>query len=226
MCSTRCPYITAKNTCSVCLREPYCSSDCQKADRKDHKPICKVLKKLSNALQPYNDVAEVSTKILYEEPPKFRNNVRVLMHLLSYTEFQFGNHIPCKTYREREPDSQIANWRVEIEFSHQNSNLLISIISEDKSHSVLIRDNMMMPYLKKQSENLKPYSTLFELGDATFINQLGRSPAMCVLAILKQTVAYHSYTQIGIILIWQTFMPNDLLLNEGKYHVSRLHKLL
>jgi hypothetical protein len=33
---------------SICLREPYCSADCQKGDWKSHKLICETLKKLSH----------------------------------------------------------------------------------------------------------------------------------------------------------------------------------
>lgn len=178
----------ANRFCSVCLREPYCSSNCQKADWKEHKPICKTLKTLSNNLQPYNDVSQIIIGILHEAPVNIRKNVRVLIHLLSYTKLQFGDQIPGKTYRERGGHGdRISNWRVEIELLLQVSYRLVTIISGDESQSVIIRDNMMMPFLERQSEILKPYSALLDLGDSSFIKQLGREPAMQLLLVMIET---------------------------------------
>jgi hypothetical protein len=57
------------NKCSLCLREHYCSGECQKGDWKIHKNICKSLEKLSLHLQPYHKVVEVIEEISLEEIP-------------------------------------------------------------------------------------------------------------------------------------------------------------
>jgi endogenous inhibitor of DNA gyrase (YacG/DUF329 family) len=98
------------NRCSISLREPYCSGDCQKIDWKAHKPICKTLKKLSNQLQPYREVVQ----LFNEELNKVELNVRVSKHLVSYAEYRFGDKVPGKDYRERENGERIDNWTVEI----------------------------------------------------------------------------------------------------------------
>jgi hypothetical protein len=75
------------NRCSICLREPYCTGNCQKIDWKVHKPICKTSKKLSLQLQPYREVVQ----LFNEELNKLEVNVRVYKYLISYAEYQFGN---------------------------------------------------------------------------------------------------------------------------------------
>jgi hypothetical protein len=97
------------NRCSICLREPYCSGECQKLDWKNHKKICKILKRLSNHLQPYNQVEEVLKEIF-----KLPGNKRILYHFLSYAKFQFGDRILGQTYRERGDFGRIYNLQVEI----------------------------------------------------------------------------------------------------------------
>jgi hypothetical protein len=55
--------MAAKNFCSGCGREQYCGSAYQKLDWKKYKPMCPVLKKLSNTLQSYDEVVQVVEKI-------------------------------------------------------------------------------------------------------------------------------------------------------------------
>jgi hypothetical protein len=57
------------NRCSICLREPYCSADCQKEDWKLRRQICKVLKKLSHQFQPYQDVVRIIQEINLDLKP-------------------------------------------------------------------------------------------------------------------------------------------------------------
>jgi hypothetical protein len=100
--------------CSTCLREAYCSGDCQEVDWKAHKLICKTLKKLSNQLQPYRDVVNMIDEIL-KAPEKIGWNLRLLNHALSYALFQFGDRVEGKSYRERGNGDQISDWIVYIE---------------------------------------------------------------------------------------------------------------
>jgi hypothetical protein len=97
----------AKSSCSGCGREQYCGSACQKLDWKKHKSMCPILKKLSNTLQPYDDVVKVVLEILTS---KEENNIRILEHFLSYADFQFGKPISGKDYRERADGQCISNW--------------------------------------------------------------------------------------------------------------------
>jgi hypothetical protein len=80
----------AKSSCSRCGREQYCGIDCQKLDRKGHKLICPILKKLSKKLQSYDEAVQVIDEILASNKG---DNTRVLEHLLSYADYQFGKHV-------------------------------------------------------------------------------------------------------------------------------------
>jgi hypothetical protein len=70
----------AKSSCSVCEREQYCGSACQKVDWKIHKSMCPILKKLSTNLQPFHEVILIKDEILAS---KKGIDCRVLEHLLS-----------------------------------------------------------------------------------------------------------------------------------------------
>jgi hypothetical protein len=144
----------ASNRCSVCLKEAYCSGECQKLDWKKHKIICKTLKRLSNQLQPYHQVGQLIMEML-----EARENARVLDHLLSYAEFQFGKRIPGKAYRQRENSSErMDNWTVEIHFLVCIYICLSATHAADASHSLRDLDNCMLPYYLKMLEVLKPWS--------------------------------------------------------------------
>jgi hypothetical protein len=84
-------------------------------DWKAHKPICKTLKKLSFQLQPYSEVVQFIEEIRDEKFEKKVLCIRVLKHLISYAEYQFGSRVPGKDYRERENGERIDNWTVEIQ---------------------------------------------------------------------------------------------------------------
>jgi hypothetical protein len=78
--------------CSVCLREPYCSLECQKKDWKAHKTICETLKKLSHQLQPFSKVIGIIEEIHTNHRKNLdKREARVLGHLISYTEYQLGH---------------------------------------------------------------------------------------------------------------------------------------
>jgi hypothetical protein len=102
---------TGTKMCSACLREPYCSGECQNIDWKSHKLICKTLKKLSRDLQPYAEVDRILWEIDEVQP---NANRRILDHVLSYSQYQFGNRILQQSYRQRENGEMIDNYEVEI----------------------------------------------------------------------------------------------------------------
>jgi hypothetical protein len=88
----------ANSSCSVCEREQYCSSSCLELDWKIHKSMCPILKKLSTMLQPFHEVIRISDEVIVS---KKENICRVLEHLLSYLDYQFGKKVAGMDYRER-----------------------------------------------------------------------------------------------------------------------------
>jgi hypothetical protein len=140
----------ATSWCSVCLRDQYCSGDCQKADWKGHKLICKTLKTLSKQRQPYREVVQVIVQ-LCDAPEKSRQDVRIFKHIISYAIFQFGDRIPEKFYRERDNGDRISNWEVEMEIFARLYYCLSERYSGDKSLSRKIQDDIILPYQEKSA---------------------------------------------------------------------------
>ena len=147
-----CPGCHRKGTklCSVCLKEPYCSSGCQKTDWKAHKLFCKILKRLSNQLQSFDQVKQTITEILE------KGNIRALEHAVPYLEFQLGDRVPEKAYRERHNGQQISNYGAEIKILIPLYIKIIGIYRIDTSLSQLHQDNIMFPYVEKSLNILKP----------------------------------------------------------------------
>jgi hypothetical protein len=79
-CARPACHTPAQSSCSVCGREQYCSTYCQKLDWNIHKSMWPILKKLTNKLQPYREVTQVIFEI---ENSKKGKDVRILEHLLS-----------------------------------------------------------------------------------------------------------------------------------------------
>lgn len=158
----------ANSSCSVCAREQYCSSNCQKLDWKIHRSMCPILKKLPNKLQSYREADQVINEVLESKKGK---DIRVLEHLLSYAENQFGKQVTGVGYRERGDGQIINNWDVEIRIFYEINSTILHIHSQDASiNSRLIRGDKMFPYLEKSLFLLSPWLVHLEPSNET--NQL------------------------------------------------------
>jgi tetratricopeptide (TPR) repeat protein len=142
------------------------------------------LKKLSNQLQPYRDVVNMIDEIL-EAPEKTRRNMRVLNHTLSYAEFQFGDRVEEKSYRERGNGDRISNWIVEMENLRFIYSRLIGVYADDESLSIIIRDNMVTPYFEKMRQLLMPWSILINSDVTNVKDILNKDDANLVLGLLS-----------------------------------------
>jgi hypothetical protein len=132
----------ARSLCSSCVREQYCSCSCQKLDWKAHKSMCSILKKLITKLLPYHEVTQLIDEILKSER---RNNCRIVEHLLSFAEHQFGKGVPGKHYCEREDGERISNWEVDIVILYRIIQTLPNYYMDDWSLSSIVRDDMRSP---------------------------------------------------------------------------------
>jgi hypothetical protein len=144
----------AKSSCSRCGREQYCGSDCQRLDWKAHKLICPILKKLPNKLQSYDEAVQTIDEILRSNKG---NNTRVLEHLLSYADYQFGQHVAGSKYRERSDGQRISNWNVDIGILLLISRKMANIYIANPSLSTLVRDNKVFPHLERSLHILRPW---------------------------------------------------------------------
>jgi tetratricopeptide (TPR) repeat protein len=88
---------------------------------------------------------------------KKRNECRVLEHLLSFAEHQFGKGVPGKHYRERDGGERISNWEVDIVFLYRIIKMLMDLYEHDNSLSTIILDDMNFPYLERSLSLLNPW---------------------------------------------------------------------
>jgi hypothetical protein len=174
---------TANSSCSGCGREQYCGSVCQKLDWKVHKSICPILKKLSSQLQPYNEVVRITEEILASNKG---NDVRVLEHLMSYADYQFGQQVAGRDYRERLDGKNIANADVDIRILLQISTAMVNAYSTNSPLSPMIRDKAMFPHIERSLQILSPWMDAID-SDAT--NQSNSLNSIEIKYLLEQSYA-------------------------------------
>jgi tetratricopeptide (TPR) repeat protein len=173
--------------CSICLRELYCSGECQKGDWKLHKLICKTLKKFSCQLQPYQEVARVIEEIVLERPTRVQLEVRLLRHLISFAEHQFGDRVPGKTYRERGDGDRMDNWLVEIVIFCSIYIDLVTIFSSDDTLSNVDSANLRHPCYDKILDLLRPWSACLDSNSTSRVDCLDKDQINYVLRLLSTT---------------------------------------
>jgi tetratricopeptide (TPR) repeat protein len=85
------------------------------------------------------------------------NDCRVLEHLLSFAEHQFGKGVAEKNYRERKDGERISNWEVDIFFLYEIIQRLSDPYGEDNLLSTIVQDDMRFPYLGRSLSLLNPW---------------------------------------------------------------------
>jgi hypothetical protein len=116
--------------------------------------MCPILKKLTNKLQPYREVKRIISETLDSKRGK---DIRILEHLLSFADYQFGKGVEGKYYREREDGDRISNWIVEIQNLNEIIKTLADLYNHNKSLSTKDRNNMAFPYLERSLSILNPW---------------------------------------------------------------------
>jgi hypothetical protein len=147
--------------------------------------ICKTLKKLSLQLQPYQEVARVIEEIRGERPKKVQLDTRVLGHLVSYAEHQFGDRVPGKAYRERGNGERKDNWNVEIKTLSPICYDLLNIYSTDESLSSIDNDSLRLPYFEKMLNLLRPWSLKLESNSTSQIFNLDKFQINLIVNLLS-----------------------------------------
>jgi tetratricopeptide (TPR) repeat protein len=140
--------------------------------------MCPVLKKLSNKQQPFTEVVQVINEI---KASKKGTDERILEHLLSYSEFQFGKEVIGIGYRERGNGERISNWYVEIGIWHDIYSRLTNFHAQN---GFVNSDDAMYPYLKRSLSLLNPYSINL---DSDVGNRLTENQEVYLLSALIST---------------------------------------
>jgi hypothetical protein len=122
--------------------------------------MCPILKELSTQLQPFHEVIRIKDEILITKKGK---DVRVLQHLLSYLEHQFGEKITGIDYRERGNGERISNWEAEVMILINIHGRSDTSYVHDNSMSMISRNEMRFPNLKRSLNLLDPWLIQLDL---------------------------------------------------------------
>jgi tetratricopeptide (TPR) repeat protein len=138
-------------------------------DWKAHKSICAILKKLPYQRQSYNEADRIVKETLASNKG---NDVRVLEHLLSYADNQFGQQVEGRDYRERTDGQRIANWDVDINILLKISTRMSNFYVNNLSLTPIIQDNKMFPHLERSLNILKPWIVIVDSDASNQSNSL------------------------------------------------------
>jgi hypothetical protein len=126
-------------------------------------------------------------EILGERPKKMQLDTRVLEHLISYSEHQFGDRVPGKAYHKRKDGDRIDNWTVEIGILIPIYSNLVNVNSTDESLSMIDSDNLKLPYLEKMLGLLRPWSSKLDTNPTSQIDSLDIDQINFILFFLSTT---------------------------------------
>jgi hypothetical protein len=133
---------------------------------------------------PYREVTRL---IIETSQSKKGNDCRVLEHLLSFAEHQFGKGIKGKDYRERDGGERISNWKVVTDFLYEIIQRLIQLYKQDNSLSDLNLDNIIVPHLERTLSLLNPWVANLDLDSSEGIITLSKEQQDDLLGQLNST---------------------------------------
>jgi tetratricopeptide (TPR) repeat protein len=175
-------------------------------DWKAHKSICAILKKLSNQFHSHDEAARVIKQTLASNKG---NDIRVLEHLLSYADNQFGQQVEGRDYRERTDGQRIANWDVDINILLQISTRMSNFYVKNLSLSPIIQDNKMFPHLERSLNILKPWMVIMDSDASNQSNSLNSGQMDHLLKL-----SYHTERDMALV----TMNRNQFDGAEGHSH--------
>jgi hypothetical protein len=121
--------------------------------------MCPILKRLSNKLQPFQKVVKIALDILESEKG---GDGRVLKHLFTYADHQFGKDVTGRGYRQREDGERIYNWQVDIDILQNINCSLLNSYHKNASLSHMVCNDLMYPCLERSLKILNPWLALHD----------------------------------------------------------------
>jgi len=115
--------------------------------------MCPILKKLSNKLEPFHEAYRIINEIL---ATKKGNEIRVLEHLLSYAEYQFGEKVNGVLYRERDGE-RINSWNIDLEIYYGINARMVDFYTSDRSLGLIKKSEKISLYLERSPRYINPW---------------------------------------------------------------------
>jgi hypothetical protein len=122
-----------------------------------------------------------------ERPKKVQLDIRVLGHLISFAEHQFGDRVLGKAYHERKNGEHVNNWKVEIEIMIPLYGELVTVYLADESLSMIDSYNFQFPYYEKMLDLSRPWSLKLDSNQASQIDNLDENQINIILYLLSTT---------------------------------------
>jgi hypothetical protein len=165
------------------------------------------IKETYQQIQPYREVTRLIDEIGNSKKEK---DVRILGHLLSYAEYQFGKGVPGKHYREREDGERISNWEVEIIILKRIITTLAGLYGGNGSLSIIDRDNMAFPYLERMLSILNSWVINLDSDSSSGVDSLSKDQ---IDALLDKLI----YTEQSMVIVTE----NRRQFNATEGHCKR-----
>jgi tetratricopeptide (TPR) repeat protein len=128
-------------------------------------------------------------KELYKERPKRAHlDVRVLGHLVSFVEHQFGDRVVGRSYHERINGDRVGNWEFEILVLMKIYNeMTVAVHNSDESLSIIVCDDLTFPYYEKMLDLLKPWSVYFNSSPSARVDSMDKDKVNHLLRLSSKT---------------------------------------
>jgi uncharacterized membrane protein (DUF485 family) len=123
-CGNPCCEKARLKSCSGCLKEMYCDTDCQKADWKTHKQLCLIMKNDDKLLE-YSEISIIMNKLMnLASFSRIKNNIKlnkenknrsakILTYCVLFVKKQFGEKIIGSSYRKSRLNTRVSNHSVD-----------------------------------------------------------------------------------------------------------------
>lgn len=183
--------------CSACLKEGYCSSECQKKDWKIHKILCPYMKN-DKKLIPYAEVHIKLNELLSQVNKHDNDNeIQLLEYLFYFAEYQYGDsRVVGKSYHERD-NIKVYNFPVDLYVIYRIGTQLAecyfnSSVWMDKSNAqklTLSRNymNQAYHYFQKMALVLEPWRVQLNGEEKDRIDSFDRKKINIIYECLAST---------------------------------------
>jgi hypothetical protein len=101
--------------------------------------------------------------------------------VLSYAEYQFGEKVTGKAYRDREDGECISNFEVEVDTLHNINKRLTCLYTQENSTNRITRDNAAYPSLERSLNLLNPWLICLDSDNSNVVNSLTEAQSNLLL---------------------------------------------
>jgi tetratricopeptide (TPR) repeat protein len=221
--------------CSACVKEYYCTAECQKSDWKTHKLICRLIKLMPDSRVPFKEVFGTVQEIVNDTSREIceariaklgmERYIKLLYHTEKFAEKQFGKKIAgTDSYmRENGFGDRIMNWNCEID-------CLLKIYTLLAQYN-FSNDMLAIYYYQKALALLEPWRVQIGLYERDRIDKVLTQEVIYDLFSKLSGLEFNLSVTMGHILDWarskhhiEKSIMHSKKMKDGKEKVEQLYK--